>query len=274
MIDPVRPGQSPLPCVDKAGLLAELRERVRRLEGLGGADGRAVVPVGLPSLDACLPGGGLPLGALHEVVGPDAALDAGCATAFAAVLLARLAAGRGPVLWVGRSRDLYAPGLAAFGLLPQDLVLVQARPGREGDADILWALEEALRCPQVGAVLGEVAELDLTASRRLHLAAEAGGVPGLLLRLGPRRLEASAVATRWSVTALPSDAARLAADRAGSGFAVAAWRAELQRCRGGRPGTWDLLWRGPAGTAAGGGLDGHPVRDDGPPPRSALPAGA
>ncbi|WP_114393554.1 ImuA family protein [Oleisolibacter albus] len=230
--------------------MAELRERVRRIEGVGGADGRAVVPLGIPDLDAGLPGGGLPLGAVHEVAG--AALDAGSATAFAAVLLARLAAGRGPVLWLTRARDLYAPGLAGYGLRPQDLVLVQARPDRAGETDILWAMEEALRCPQVGAVLAEAGKLDLTMSRRLQLAAETGGVPGLLLQLGPQRLEASAAVTRWHVTALPGDGARSAlAPAAGSAFAAAAWRAELQRCRGGRPGCWDLVWHGHGGRLYG-----------------------
>ncbi|HYE50364.1 MAG TPA: hypothetical protein VEB20_12290 [Azospirillaceae bacterium] len=246
--DPADSGPAVSSPADKSRLLAELRDRVRRLEGIGGGDGTAVAPLGVPDLDRHLPGGGLPLGAVHEVVGPDPRLDAGAATGFAAVLLGRLSAGRGPVLWVARGRDLYAPGLAALGLDTDRLILVRA----DGDADALWAMEEALRCAAVGAVLGEAGEPDLAASRRLQLAAEAGGVPGLLLRLGPRRVGTSACVTRWRVEAVPSGAAGVAVglgqdDGAGvglPGLGPAAWRAELLRCRGGRPGAWLLAWLG------------------------------
>lgn len=247
---------------DRARLLAELKQRVRRIEGVGGADGTAVVPLGVPSLDAALPGGGLALGAVHEVVGPDADLDSGAATAFCAVLLSRLAAGRGPVFWICRGRDLYAPGLAGFGLQPGSLVLVQAGGVQAGggrrkvEADILWAMEEALRCRDVGAVVAESGDLDLAMSRRLQLAAEAGGVPGLLLRLGPRRMDASAAVTRWRLQAIPGEMAppETASSLPGAGgygpagpppaeFHAPAWRAELLRVRGGRPGVWHLVWR-------------------------------
>ncbi len=242
---------------DRSRLLADLKERIRRIEGVGGADGTALVPLGLPDLDSALPGGGLALGAVHEVVGADARLDGGAATAFAALLLARMAAGRGPVFWIGPAHDLYAPGLAAYGLAPDRLVLVQADGrGRKGAADILWAMEEALRCPKVGAVIAEVGELDLATSRRLQLAAEAGGVPGLLLRLGPRRMEASACVTRWRLSAAPGEPDGL------PGLGDPAWRAELLRARGGRPGAWLLTWRD--GRLAGrrladAGLEGGPA---------------
>lgn len=237
-------------------LLAALRERIRRIEGLGGADGTAVVPLGVPELDAALPGGGLPLGSVHEVLGPEGDLDAGAVTAFAAVLLAKLAEGRGPVFWICRSPDLYAPGLAGFGLPPDRLVLVQAPGrGRRGEAEVLQTMEEALRAPQVGAVLAEVGRLDLSTSRRLHLAAQAGGVPGLLLRLRPQPMEASTAVTRWSVAALPHTALsgidlpdgppNGPVDRTfPPDLSHPVWRVELHRVRGGKPGIWHLSWLG------------------------------
>jgi len=215
----------------KAALLAELRSRIRRMEGLGGEAGGGVLPFGVAELDAGLPDGGLPLSCLHEV----AAEDPGAGTAFAAALLARLAAARGaPVLWVVRGRDLHAAGLAAYGLTPERLIAVRA----ERTADALWALEEALRCNRLAAVLGEVGRLDLTASRRLQLAAEAGGVTGLLLHTGEERAgSASAAVTRWRVTPAPS----LTDGEPGVG--APCWRLDLLRCRGGRPGSWLAGWR-------------------------------
>lgn len=228
----------------KAALLADLRSRIRRLEGLGG-EGGGVLPFGVPELDAGLPDGGLPLGCLHEV----AAADPGAGTAFAAGLLARLGAARGaPVLWVVRGRDLHAAGLPAYGLTPERLIVARA----EREVDALWALEEALRCRRLAAVLGEVGRLDLTASRRLQLAAEAGGVTGLLLQTGEERPgAASAAVTRWRVAPAPS----LSDGEPGVG--APCWRLDLLRCRGGRPGSWLVGWRdsGLVGVAAPAGAE-------------------
>ena len=50
--------------------LAALRAQVRRIERRGAAAAdRPRLALGAPALDARLPGGGLPLGALHEVEG-------------------------------------------------------------------------------------------------------------------------------------------------------------------------------------------------------------
>ncbi|WP_145620887.1 ImuA family protein [Nitrospirillum viridazoti] len=254
--------------LDRQRLLAVLREQVRAVEAPG--TGRGVVPLGVPAVDAHLPAAGpgesgahgLPRAALHEVAAAGD-LDAGAATAFTALLAARLAEQvRGPILWMTRAPDLYAPGLDAQGVGPGRLVVVHAAC----EVDLLWAMEEALRCPRVGAVVGEAGGLDLTASRRLHLAAETGGVPGLLLRLnagkgaamkglkgagrgsgrgsGRGDTQAPAAVTRWQVGTAPIHEP-LAGDwgSAASAFTGPAWRVELLRCRGGRPGAWTLYER-------------------------------
>ncbi|MGH7042067.1 MAG: damage-inducible protein, partial [Acetobacteraceae bacterium] len=87
--------------------LAELRQRVARLERFGAAPSRSVVCLGVPAIDRALPGGGLPLGALHEVAGTGPEVEHGAAaTLFIAAVLART---RGPVLWVLGQPDLFAP---------------------------------------------------------------------------------------------------------------------------------------------------------------------
>jgi protein ImuA len=194
--------------------IAELRALLARsAPGAGGA----LRPLGLPALDAALDGG-LPTGCLQEVI----AADEGAAAGFAAFLLARAAGNGRGILWASLGAgDLYPPGLAAFGLDPARLLLLAA----PGPADLLWALEEALRCPALGAVLGEVERLDLTAGRRLQLAASAGGVTGFLLARRAREpASVSAAALRWRVASLPGGR----------------WRVELLRRRGGRPGAWIL----------------------------------
>jgi len=193
-----------------------LRACVAQLETAGalpaaaGAAPRVRLGSGL-RLDLSL-GGGLARPALHEIVA-GAAADTGAASGFALALAARFAAeARGAVLWVGEAQACreaglpYAPGLRLLGLDPARLVFVRARTA----PDALWALEEALKSRACAAVVGELWTLkayDLTASRRLVLAAQAGATPALLLATGlaggAARLSTGA-ATRFEVRASPS----------------------------------------------------------------------
>jgi protein ImuA len=252
----------------KAAVLAELRGRIRRMEGIGGADGTRFLPLGVPDVDGVLPEGGLPLGCLHEVVGENDPFNS-VATGFSAAILARISSrrtdsghggsGSGQVVWITRDDDLYAPGIAAYGLKPERLIVVSARR----DSDILWAMEESLRCRSLAAVLGEIGDIDMVASRRLQLAAEASGVTALLLRSSSRRLGTTASVTRWGLSAAPSlPVGGLPgygrAEGGGQGVGLPRWRTRLLRCRGGQPGEWLLEWRG----------DGFALADD--PPEGAF----
>ena len=78
----------------KAAVLAELRGRIRRMEGIGGADGTRLLPLGVPAVDQALPDGGLPLGCLHEVIGENDPFNS-VATGFSAAILARIAERQG-----------------------------------------------------------------------------------------------------------------------------------------------------------------------------------
>lgn len=98
---------------------------------------------------------------------------------------------------VAETGDPYGPGLAAFGLSPNDCLIVEARR----PVDALRAALEGARCAVLGAVVLEMlAPIDLTASRRLKLAAEKSGVAIVLVRLGGRG-EPNAAQLRWRVQA-------------------------------------------------------------------------
>ena len=112
------------------------------------------------------------------------------------------------------------------------------------DTDILWAMEEALRCRALGAVLGEIGQIHMVASRRLQLAAEQSGVTGLLLRAADRRLGATASVTRWGLSAAPSRPPNGEPGGDPGLLGVLRWRTRLLRCRGGQPGEWLLEWHG------------------------------
>jgi protein ImuA len=207
--------------------LAALRDRLRPAKSPGG-----FLPFDDPRVDACLPGGGLPLGQLHEIGA--AGLDtetAALPTAFIAALLARIAPTK-PVFWIAPAGDLHPPGLLPYGFDPNRLVLV--RPSK--DVETLAAMEVALRDGVAAAVVGEVGQFDRTASRRLQLACLRHGTTGFALRRWPHGhrgadREASVAVTRWHLTAVPSV-------KDGREPGLPRWHVALTQARGGRPGEW------------------------------------
>jgi protein ImuA len=220
--------------------LADLRQQIARLERAPDRTHPAGALSLGPAIDAHLPAGGLARGALHEIAGGGADTEhAALPALFAAGALARA---RGPVIWALADPRLFAPphppALAAIGLDPDRVIYAEAGPPER----VLMVLEEALRTRGIGAAVGEIAAargFGLTTSRRLQLAAEAGGVPCLALRRSLRHddpaLEApSAAVTRWRITALPTPPSLAGPP----GIVRPLWRVELRRCRGGAPHSW------------------------------------
>ncbi len=228
-----------------------LRDAIARIEGSAPArfsdarPARSRVALGPDlALDAALRGG-LRRGALHEVVAATPG-DAGAASGFALALAVRLATeGCAPVIWIledearAEGGAPYAPGLAEHGMSPDRLIVVGTATG----PDSLWAMEEALKCRAVGAVVADLwrtRSYDLTASRRLVLAARANGTTGLLVPAGAAGMAsvfASAAHTRFEVSAAPG----LPVGAAGGRLPLpgrAAWSVRLARNRTG-PSTGD-----------------------------------
>lgn len=213
-------------------VLKQLRESLKGLE-TGGFRRRPALPFGIEGVDARLANGGLRLDALHEVAGAGTDMADECAaTLFMAGIAARA---WGPVLWVVRRRDLFAPGLAQAGLDPKRLLYAEAAD----DAELLAVMEEGLRHRGLGAVIGEAKRAGLAATRRLQLAAEGGRTIALLMKRHGRTADdplgpPSAAVTRWRVATAPSTPLPVA------GIGRARWRVELVRQKGGAPGQWIL----------------------------------
>jgi protein ImuA len=209
-----------------APALDALREKIRRIEA-GDRISRGCLPFGVTAIDDALPGGGLALGALHEVAGgANGALDGAAAALFAAGILART---HGQVLWCLGRRDLFAPALAQAGLHPDRVIYAEAG----SDKAILACFEEGLRHGGLAGVVAEVARLPMTPSRRLQLAAESSGTIGIAIRRWRRQTEAAdfgqptASTTRWRVTALPASPLSV------PGVGRPRWLVELIRARAG-----------------------------------------
>jgi protein ImuA len=207
-------------------VIAELRERISTLES-GATHPSGCLAFGVPEIDTVLPGGGLTSGALHEFAGGGAGtVDGAAAALFAAGIAART---KGPIVWCLTRPDLFFPALAQVGLHPDRVNFVES----DKEEDVLAHMEEGLSFGGLGAVVGEVVRLPMTASRRLQLAAERTGTMALAVRRWRRQTEANdfgqptASTTRWRVSVMPSEELPV------PGIGRARWLLELLRSRAG-----------------------------------------
>lgn len=238
------PTSRPYADPDRQAQLTALQAAVRRLEGGELVERGEVLPLGVSAIDDHLPGGGLGLAALHEVrAAPDLGEGPACraaATGFAALLMARTAEKTGDrVLWLEGGTLPYAPGLEAFGLGPDRLLVMPCRSLK----DRLWAAEEAVSSGAFAAVALVGDPGDLTATRRLQLAAERGGRPLIVLGTPSRAAAASVAVTRWLISPEPAVPQTDLAGEPLPGVGDPVWNVVLSRCRAGRPGQWRVCLR-------------------------------
>ncbi len=221
--------------------LCRLRQAVAKIEGhetdLG--IGMRTLAFGVHSIDAVLQGGLAPAN-LHEIA-PAGMRDFGAAMGFAFALAARASGGNRNTLWIQtdfaavESGNIYGLGCDLFGLPARQLLLLKvSRP-----LDALWAMEEALKCRALASVIAELPNdgpiADLTATRRLTLAARESGGFGFLFRHRPSPLTSSAE-TRWEIAAAPSHP-----DQFG-GLGRTAFALSLTKNRRGPTGRWPVAW--------------------------------
>ncbi len=221
----------------ESSTLVALKRRVAAMERRAPVAEAVRVATGHGDIDAAL-SGGVARGRVHEIFALDIG-DAGSATGFAGMLAVRLGGG---IVWLREAAvvqgggHLHAPGLVEIGVDPARLLL-----GLLPDPlSVLRAAADVVRCAGVGVAVIELHRdpkaLDLTASRRLALAAEESGVTALLLRIAATPV-ASAADTRWAVRSCASQP--LPANAPGH----PTFDLELLRQRGrGADGRWQVEW--------------------------------
>jgi len=178
-----------------------------------------VVASGYGELDAQLPGGGWPARVLTELLLPHAGVGE---LRLLAPALAGLQQQQRGVMWFDPPAAPSAWVLAALGIDLRQLVIVQSRQAVLGRvkgparrqlpaADILWALEQALKSGHLGAAVAWLpARLPADALRRLQLAAQAHDGPVFLLRDVQERNRPSAAPLRLLLSSAGPDLLRLA----------------------------------------------------------------
>ena len=219
--------------------IEQLKIRLARLSRHETGRGAGRFTLGIDRVDAYLDPGPC-LFCLHDIHAETAA-DAVAANAFALGLASRATRDR-PLVWVFQSLasqetgGLHGSGLHEWGLQPETVLIVRVRDVTA----LLAAGEEALKSGAVGAVLmsgwGEAKAMSLTASRRLALAARAGGSTAFIVRAAASAIP-SAAETRWCVRAALSTGLEAGAP------GRPAFAAALTRSRqGAAPAEWTLEW--------------------------------
>lgn len=142
---------------------------------------------------------------------------------------------KAPILWVQDHMSEAETGRPYLpGLMTQRPVIHLTLPRA---VDVLWAMEEGLRCTALAVVIGEVwgdpRALDFTATKRLAIRAEAGKRPCWLVRRGTTP-NLSAARNRWRIASLPS----LAHPHDPQAPGDPRWQVDLFRSRQANPGTW------------------------------------
>lgn len=167
----------------------------------------------------------------------------GAATGFALGQIGEQLKGQDkPLLWIQDRVTQKEAGRPCLAGLPPGLQIIHVSVNKA--IDVLWAMEEGLRCTTLAGVMGEVwgdpPHLDFTATKRLALRAETHNVPAWLMRRAAHP-NLSAARERWRLTSLPSLGHPYDPRAPGQ----AQWQADLFRARWRTPGQW-VVQHGPA----------------------------
>lgn len=216
---------------EKQALLQGLRKQILLLEGF--KEPVVTEQTKLGRINEAFPNKAFPFAALHEFFyyRPE---EAAASSAFIAGLLSSCVSKESSIVWVGASQKIFPPALKWFGLSPHQVLFLNIKKER----DVLWAIQEALKCSSLAAVVGELPEINLTTSRRFQLAIEETGVGCFMLRAAPKNLLTTAV-SRWHVQPMHSKV-----EEGFPGIGHPRWQVELLKARNGKPGAWNIEWFG------------------------------
>lgn len=215
-------------------LFQQLQREILSLQGLRKPAASRLPGLGLGPLERAFPDGCFPRGAVHEFIS-EAPEHVAATYGFITGLLGRMMKPGSKCLWIGPGQTIFPPALKLFGAAPEQFVFIS--PGKP--KDVLWVVEESLKCRELGAVVGEIAELGLAESRRLQLAVEESRVTGFIHRFRPKSESTLACVARWKITPLVS-----MTEEGLPGLGDPRWLVQLVKIRGGKPGSWKFAWSG------------------------------
>ena len=216
----------------KADIILQLQKEIFQLQGFRHKASDDLIRPVLGPMDSSFPNGIFPLATIHEFL-TQSAEDIAATSGFISCLLSSLMSKGGVSVWIGPSQEIFPVALKSFNVEPDKIIFINTKKQKE----LLWLVEETLKCQGLAAGVGEVKEITFTASRRLQLAVEQSRVTGFLIRNNSRNINANACTARWKISPNPSI---IAGDAPGIGFP--AWNIELLKIKNGRSGRWQMKW--------------------------------
>ncbi|MCS3798994.1 ImuA family protein [Niastella sp. OAS944] len=215
----------------KSDIIRRLQHEILPLQGYKSALGRSSLKIDLDAINPAFPNATFPLGAIHEFM-VNAPGTKAATSGFVTSIISSLMKEEGVVLWISANRTIFPPALSFFNIDAHRIIFVDLRNQKE----VSWAVEEALQVKGLAAVVGEVQELDFTASRRLQLAVEKSQVTGFILN-NNKKNNTNASLCRWQVQVAPS----IPIDNL-PGIGYPCWKVDLLKVRNGCPGSWQIAW--------------------------------
>jgi protein ImuA len=213
----------------KQEILSSLKKEILLLEGF--KEPLLTENTNLGRINEAFPNKVFPFSALHEFFCFNQE-EIAASSGFIAALISSRVLKVATVVWIGSSIKVFPPSLKWFGIEPHCVVFLHVKK----EKDIPWALHEALTCSSLSAVVGELPEMSITASRRFQLAIEESGVGCFILRRNPKNLLTTAV-SRWHIQPLPT----ITEDKL-PGLGHPRWKVDLLKVRNGKTGSWNMEW--------------------------------
>lgn len=186
--------------------------------------------IDLGAINHAFPGRKFPIGMVHEFICSNKESHA-ATIGFITGIQEKLLKKKGVMIWIDTCNEIFPPALVSLGIDPGQVIFINPKK----EKDILWTMEECLKCEGVAAVVATIKELSFKSSRRLQLAVEQSGVTGFVIRNQIRSINTTACVTRWEISSLPSE---LFEDMPGVGFPK--WNVSLLKVRNGKPGNWQI----------------------------------
>jgi protein ImuA len=216
----------------RSAIFSKLQSDILRLQRFNPSNNNSL-DLELGSMLEAFPNRTFPLGAVHEFLS-NRAEDAAATSAFVGGLISSLIKNKGTGMWISASRMLFPPALKMLDISPERFIFLDLK----NEKDVLWAMDEALKCAALTTVIGELKNIDFTQSRRLQLAVEHSQTTGFVLRHQVRNPGTTAFVSRWKISSRPSETLD---DLPGIGFP--GWKVQLLRIRNGKPGAWNMQWK-------------------------------
>jgi protein ImuA len=212
-------------------IISRLKKDILSLQGFKTLAGNDRIDIG--PMRHAFPNKTFPLGAIHEFI-CDNRSDAAASCGFVSGLLHYYIKPNSAIVWISGQRTIFPPAFIQFGIQPEQIIFIDVKKRN----DILWVMEEALKCGGLAAVIGEMNELNFATSRRLQLAVENSKVTGFIFLQQPKSINTTTCVTRWRISSASSES-----PDGLPGINHPRWKAELIKVRNGKPGTWMIEWK-------------------------------